>query len=86
MSGPGVIISSIDNIPTQLPRESTDLFGTKLLPYINEFVSDDAMLACIVNNFTQLKVDPGEPLESQHEAPDVVKNVSAISLMFYYCQ
>ena len=38
MSGPGIVISSIDNMPAQLPRESTDLFGGKLLPYINEFV------------------------------------------------
>ena len=39
MSGPGIVISSIDNMPAQIPRESTDLFGAKLLPYINEFVS-----------------------------------------------
>ena len=39
MSGPGIVISSIDNMPAQLPRESTDLFGAKLLPYIDEFVS-----------------------------------------------
>ena len=39
MSGPGIVISSIDNMPAQLPRESTDLFGAKLLPHIEEFVS-----------------------------------------------
>jgi len=44
MSGPGIVISSIDNMPAQLPRESTDLFGAKLLPYISEFVSSNALL------------------------------------------
>lgn len=39
MSGPGIVISSIDNMPAQLPRESTDLFGARLLPFIDEFVS-----------------------------------------------
>lgn len=58
MSGPGIVISSIDNMPAQLPRESTDLFGAKLLPYINDF----------------LKVDPSEPLESQNEVSDVIKH------------
>ena len=40
MSGPGVVVSSIDNLPSQLPLESTNMFGAMLLPYVKEFVSE----------------------------------------------
>ncbi|XP_069956337.1 alpha-aminoadipic semialdehyde synthase, mitochondrial-like [Cherax quadricarinatus] len=33
--GPGVLVCSIDNMPTQLPREATDLFGSLLLPHMS---------------------------------------------------
>jgi alpha-aminoadipic semialdehyde synthase len=36
--GNGVLVCSIDNMPTQLPRESTEFFGSLLLPHINEMV------------------------------------------------
>lgn len=40
--GPGVLVCSIDNMPTQLPRESTDFFGELLFPYIPEILQSDA--------------------------------------------
>jgi alpha-aminoadipic semialdehyde synthase len=40
--GPGVLICSIDNMPTQLPRESTDFFGDLLFPYVESILKSDA--------------------------------------------
>jgi hypothetical protein len=40
--GPGVLVCSIDNMPTQLPRESTDFFGELLLPYVPDILQSDA--------------------------------------------
>ncbi|XP_013180975.1 PREDICTED: alpha-aminoadipic semialdehyde synthase, mitochondrial [Papilio xuthus] len=40
--GPGVLVCSIDNMPTQLPRESTDFFGDLLYPYADDIMSSDA--------------------------------------------
>jgi alpha-aminoadipic semialdehyde synthase len=40
--GPGVLVCSIDNMPTQLPRESTDFFGDLLLPYVPDILQSDA--------------------------------------------
>jgi len=37
-SGDGVLICSIDNMPAQLPRESTEFFGGLLLPHVYEMV------------------------------------------------
>ena len=36
--GPGVLVCSIDNMPTQLPREATDFFGDLLMPYVPEML------------------------------------------------
>ena len=33
---------SIDNMPTQLPREATDFFGDLLLPHIYDVLSSNA--------------------------------------------
>ena len=38
-NGDGVLICSIDNMPTQIPREATEYFGNLLLPYVPDFVS-----------------------------------------------
>lgn len=38
MSGRGVVMMSIDNLPAQLPREATDHFGSRLFPYIYDSV------------------------------------------------
>ncbi|CAG9113301.1 unnamed protein product [Plutella xylostella] len=40
--GPGVLVCSIDNMPTQLPRESTDFFGDLLYPYAEDIMKSDA--------------------------------------------
>ncbi|KRT79289.1 hypothetical protein AMK59_7999, partial [Oryctes borbonicus] len=40
--GPGVLVCSIDNMPTQIPRESTDMFGDLLLPYALDIIKSDA--------------------------------------------
>ncbi|KAF5278354.1 hypothetical protein FQA39_LY05843 [Lamprigera yunnana] len=40
--GPGVLVCSIDNMPTQIPRESTDFFGDLLFPYTNEIFKSNA--------------------------------------------
>lgn len=41
-SGDGVLICSIDNMPAQLPRESTEFFGGLLLPHIQDILMSDA--------------------------------------------
>ncbi|UYV78979.1 AASS [Cordylochernes scorpioides] len=41
-SGPGVLVCSIDNMPTQLPREATDFFGDLLFPFVADFLRSDA--------------------------------------------
>jgi alpha-aminoadipic semialdehyde synthase len=41
-SGDGVLICSIDNMPAQLPRESTEFFGGLLLPHVYEMLKSDA--------------------------------------------
>ncbi|KAJ1523300.1 hypothetical protein ONE63_001179 [Megalurothrips usitatus] len=53
--GPGVLVCSIDNMPTQLPRESTDFFGDLLYPYALNIIQSDATV----------------PLEKQSFAPAV---------------
>ncbi|XP_023324527.1 alpha-aminoadipic semialdehyde synthase, mitochondrial [Eurytemora carolleeae] len=40
--GDGVLICSIDNMPTQLPREATDFFGDLLYPYVSDIMKSDA--------------------------------------------
>ncbi|XP_064107735.1 alpha-aminoadipic semialdehyde synthase, mitochondrial-like [Macrobrachium nipponense] len=39
--GPGVLVCSIDNMPTQLPREATDFFGSLLLPHMYDILQSD---------------------------------------------
>ncbi|XP_071549344.1 alpha-aminoadipic semialdehyde synthase, mitochondrial isoform X2 [Panulirus ornatus] len=39
--GPGVLVCSIDNMPTQLPREATDFFGSLLLPHMYNILHSD---------------------------------------------
>nr|CAD7596494.1 unnamed protein product [Timema genevievae] len=49
--GPGVLVCSIDNMPTQLPLESTDFFGELLYPYAMNILQSDAMLPLEQHNF-----------------------------------
>lgn len=53
--GPGVLVCSIDNMPTQLPTESTDYFGDLLYPYALDILESDAQ----------------KPLESYQFLPEV---------------
>ncbi|XP_035212536.1 alpha-aminoadipic semialdehyde synthase, mitochondrial-like, partial [Stegodyphus dumicola] len=41
-AGPGVLVCSIDNMPTQLPLEATDYFGYLLYPFMESILSSDA--------------------------------------------
>lgn len=41
-NGTGVLVCSIDNMPTQIPRESTDFFGDLLLPFTQNIIQSDA--------------------------------------------
>ncbi|XP_040565827.1 alpha-aminoadipic semialdehyde synthase, mitochondrial [Lepeophtheirus salmonis] len=43
--GPGVLICSIDNMPTQLPSEATDFFGDLLLPHVPNILNSNAKTA-----------------------------------------
>ena len=42
IQGPGVLICSIDNMPTQLPLEATDFFGDLLFPHVKDILVSDA--------------------------------------------
>lgn len=50
--GPGVLVCSIDNMPTQLPRESTDFFGDLLYPYSEDIMKSDASKPLEEHNFS----------------------------------
>lgn len=41
-AGPGVLVCSIDNMPTQLPMEATDFFGNLVYPYALDILKSDA--------------------------------------------
>uniref|UniRef100_T1IMQ8 Uncharacterized protein n=1 Tax=Strigamia maritima TaxID=126957 RepID=T1IMQ8_STRMM len=43
-AGPGVLVCSIDNMPTQLPLQATDDFGELLFPYIDDILNSDATI------------------------------------------
>ncbi|XP_011207613.2 alpha-aminoadipic semialdehyde synthase, mitochondrial [Bactrocera dorsalis] len=49
--GPGVLVCSIDNMPTQLPRESTDYFGELLSPFVHDIIKSDAKKPLEEENF-----------------------------------
>uniref|UniRef100_A0A1Q3EWG7 Alpha-aminoadipic semialdehyde synthase, mitochondrial n=1 Tax=Culex tarsalis TaxID=7177 RepID=A0A1Q3EWG7_CULTA len=51
--GPGVLVCSIDNMPTQLPRESTDFFGELLYPYALDILQSDATKPLDDHHFCQ---------------------------------
>uniref|UniRef100_A0A7M4FXZ6 Alpha-aminoadipic semialdehyde synthase, mitochondrial n=1 Tax=Crocodylus porosus TaxID=8502 RepID=A0A7M4FXZ6_CROPO len=55
VEGSGILMCSIDNLPAQLPIESTEYFGDMLFPYIEEMLLSEG----------------SEPLESQNYSPVV---------------
>nr|XP_018667627.1 alpha-aminoadipic semialdehyde synthase, mitochondrial [Ciona intestinalis] len=42
VKGPGILICSVDNLPAQLPRESTQFFGDQLFPYMKDIAHNVA--------------------------------------------
>ncbi|XP_069945332.1 alpha-aminoadipic semialdehyde synthase, mitochondrial-like [Cherax quadricarinatus] len=50
--GPGVLVCSIDNMPIQLPKEATDLFGSLLLPHMYNILKSDASKPFEEQSFT----------------------------------
>ena len=55
--GPGVLVCSIDNMPTQLPKESTDFFGNLLYPYALDIIQSDAKIPLEEHNFSPAVYD-----------------------------
>jgi hypothetical protein len=39
MSGDGVLMMSVDNLPAELPSEASAFFGSQLLPYIQYYLT-----------------------------------------------
>lgn len=78
LSGNGILMMSVDNLPAQFPRESTEFFGSKLLPLLHDFVS--GACDCTVSGYLllllglQLKVDGRKPL-MECEISNATKNV-----------
>ncbi|CAH1999537.1 unnamed protein product [Acanthoscelides obtectus] len=50
--GPGVLVCSIDNMPTQMPRESTDFFGDLLFPFTHDILQSNAQEPLEQHNFS----------------------------------
>nr|CAH7757252.1 unnamed protein product [Callosobruchus chinensis] len=50
--GPGVLVCSIDNMPTQIPRESTDFFGDLLFPFAFDIMQSNAQEPLDAHNFS----------------------------------
>lgn len=53
-NGTGVLVCSIDNMPTQIPRESTDFFGDMLLPFTQNIIQSDAQAPLEKHNFNHV--------------------------------
>lgn len=53
-AGPGVLVCSIDNMPTQLPREATDFFGELLFDHVTNILPSDATRPLDQENFTPI--------------------------------
>ncbi|XP_057655384.1 alpha-aminoadipic semialdehyde synthase, mitochondrial isoform X1 [Diorhabda carinulata] len=51
-NGPGVLVCSIDNMPTQIPRESTDFFGDLLFPFTTDILQSNAQRPLESHNFS----------------------------------
>ena len=69
--GPGVLVCSIDNMPTQLPRESTDFFGDLLMPYMEDIIMSDAYKPFMEQHFSPEVEEVGRILLSNTCVPRV---------------
>nr|XP_053644867.1 alpha-aminoadipic semialdehyde synthase, mitochondrial-like isoform X3 [Cherax quadricarinatus] len=50
--GPRVVVCSIDNMPTQLPREGMDLFGSLVVPHMYDMLKSDTSKPFEEQSFT----------------------------------
>jgi hypothetical protein len=71
--GNGVLICSIDNMPTQLPREATDYFGDLLLPYVHNILKSDAKKPFLENKVGAFFMSPARMTEVEY-FPIVLSN------------
>lgn len=55
--GNGVLVCSIDNMPTQLPREATEFFGGLLLPHVEEMAKLQASKEFSTQNINPIVKD-----------------------------
>ena len=84
---------SIDNLPAQLPREATDYFGSRLVPFIPDMVHTEhynslsSILECVfycICFVLQLRLDGRKALH-EYEDKDIspsVKDVREVSHKF----
>ena len=56
LSGDGVVILAVPNLPTELPRESSEHFAKALLPLVNLVVRSDASVVANANVHLNLAV------------------------------
>ncbi|XP_030304467.1 alpha-aminoadipic semialdehyde synthase, mitochondrial isoform X1 [Calypte anna] len=74
VEGSGILMCSIDNLPAQLPIESTEYFGDMLFPYIEEMLLSEG----------------SEPLENQNYSPvvrdAVIASNGSLTPKFEYIQ
>lgn len=87
-AGNGILMCSIDNMPTQLPLESTDMFGNLLFPYIMDIVRSNATKPVEEEQFSSVvkraiiasngKLEPGyeyiQELRRKQESQKTSKN------------
>ncbi|KAB1276557.1 Alpha-aminoadipic semialdehyde synthase; mitochondrial [Camelus dromedarius] len=57
VEGSGILMCSIDNLPAQLPIESTEYFGDMLYPYVEEMILSDATQSLESQNFSPVVRD-----------------------------
>nr|CAD7429944.1 unnamed protein product [Timema monikensis] len=84
--GPGVLVCSIDNMPTQLPLESTDFFGEMLYPYALDILQSDAMLPLEQHNF--LPAVHGAIIASNGALTpnfEYIQELRTMSIVYYLC-
>lgn len=56
-----MLVCSIDNMPTQLPMESTDLFGNLVLPYAMNILQSDATKPLEEHTFSPTVLGVSQP-------------------------
>ncbi|XP_071960178.1 alpha-aminoadipic semialdehyde synthase, mitochondrial-like isoform X2 [Antedon mediterranea] len=85
-SGDGVLVCSIDNMPTQLPREATDFFGDLLLPWVPEMLKSDATIPLEKQHLSRVVYDAviasnGELAPKYHYIADLRKKTDPLAVV-----